>query len=162
MTRKLTNSDNNKTRLNKIAIIEALKKSLGNISLACKSVGISRETYYSYLKEDQEFKSTIQNEVFEFNKDFVESKLMEKINGKEYIEETKEFDKNGKIKSVKQTKKVVLPDITAIQFYLKTQAKDRGYVEKTEHDLTTNGKDLQMGLQIIVKNEEEKNILDGI
>jgi hypothetical protein len=157
-----TNSDKTKAKANKLAIIEAMKKSLGNVSMACKTVGINRDTYYNYLKEDEEFKQAIENEVFEFNKDFVESKLMEKINGKEYIEETKEYDKNGKIKSVKQTKKIVLPDTGAIQFFLKTKAKERGYVEKTEHDLTTNGKDLQTGIQIIVRSEEEKDIIEGI
>lgn len=138
MENQPTQSD--KTAMRKNAIIEALKKSLGNVSFACNTVGINRDTYYEWLRNDPDFAQTVKSDVFEHNIDFVESKLMEKINGKEYIEETKEYDKKGNVKTVKQSKKTVLPDTEAIKFFLKTRGKERGYVEKTEllHDITEN------------------------
>ena len=59
-------------------LIEALQKSLGVVSTACKVVGISRTTYYQYLKDDEDFKSQVEN-IEEEAIDFVESKLFEQI-----------------------------------------------------------------------------------
>ena len=43
----------NKTEhIKKKAIIEALIKSLGVVSTACKIVGIGRTTFYDWLKDD--------------------------------------------------------------------------------------------------------------
>lgn len=85
-------------------LIEALQKSLGVVSTACKVVGISRTTYYQYLKDDEDFKSQVEN-IEEEAIDFVESKLFEQIQ-----------DNNT----------------TATIFYLKTKGKKRGYTEKQE------------------------------
>jgi hypothetical protein len=88
---------------------ETLEKCMGNVTLACRNVGISRDTFYKWYKEDEAFKakcSAIKETVI----DFVESKLIERINEK---------------------------DTTSIIFYLKTQGKGRGYVERIE----TTGKD---------------------
>jgi len=43
----MTNND-----INKKSMIEALEKSLGIVTSACKAVGISRETHYRWLRED--------------------------------------------------------------------------------------------------------------
>ena len=77
-----------------------------NISYACKSVGISRSTFYTWMK-DEEFENEF-IEIKEGLKDYAESKLVAQV-------------KSG--------------NMTAIIYYLKTQAKDRGYVEKSETDL---------------------------
>ena len=45
----------NKTEQHKKAIIEALEKSLGVVTTACKKVGIGRTQFYNWLKEDYEF-----------------------------------------------------------------------------------------------------------
>lgn len=118
-------------------LLEALKKTLGNISVASDTIGIDRSTYYDWCHKDPNFKRAIEN-LQEYYVDFVETKLYERINGKEFIEETIEVDKNQKMKSIKRTKKIVLPDAQLIQFYLKTKGKNRGYIEKQELDI--NGK----------------------
>ena len=41
----------NKTEHNKKALLEALEKSLGVVTTACKQVGIGRTTFYEYLKD---------------------------------------------------------------------------------------------------------------
>ena len=84
-------------------IIEALKKSMGIVSTACKLIGISRETYYRWYKEDDEFMKRV-DEVSEMTLDIAESKLLELVE-----------DKNP----------------AAIFFYLKCKGKKRGYVEKS-------------------------------
>ena len=101
---------NKNGQLKKEQLLEALEKSLGIVSTACQSVGISRTTYYKYYNEDKDFKQSVDN-IDDIAIDVADSKLLELIN-----------DKN----------------ITAIIFYLKTKGKKRGYVEKQEVDPNSN------------------------
>ena len=41
----------------KKALVQALEKSLGVVSTACKAAGISRDTHYRWLKEDPDYKA---------------------------------------------------------------------------------------------------------
>ena len=66
---KLTNIDTIKTNL-----IEALKQSLGIVTTACKNVGISRETYYKWMREDDEFRQQV-DDIGDIALDFAESQL---------------------------------------------------------------------------------------
>ena len=94
----------NKTAKRKADLLVALEKSHGIVTDACRMAGTSRKTYYQYLKEDKQFAKEVK-EIDEVAKDFVESKLYQKIS-------------NG--------------DTTAIIFYCKTKMKDRGYIERVE------------------------------
>lgn len=85
-------------------LLNNLDKSYGIVSQACKKSKISRKTYYNWLNADETFKECV-NDILENQKDYVESKLLENIRGN---------------------------DTSAIIFYLKTKAKDRGYTDKTE------------------------------
>ena len=87
-------------------MIEALEKSLGIVTTACKSAGISRETHYRWLREDPEYKEQVDG-ISDIALDFAESKLH------------KQIDKG---------------DTTAVIFYLKTKGKKRGYIERQEFD----------------------------
>ena len=100
----------NTIRHNKKRLLEALEKSLGIVSQACKNVGIDRSTFYNYMKADKEFRDSV-NELENYALDFAEGKLMQEIS------------KNN---------------TTAIIFYLKCKAKSRGYVERQEHEITGN------------------------
>lgn len=93
-------------KLTKKAFIDAYTNSFGNISQSCKAVGIVRQTYYNWRTEDKEFANTIDSlEPKEVFLDFVESKLVEKINA---------------------------GDTTSIIFALKTKGKSRDYIERQE------------------------------
>lgn len=93
------------TKAQKKAFLEAYERSFGNISRSCKSIGIVRQTYYNWLK-DTEFKTKLDNiEPSSQFLDFLESKLVEKINS---------------------------GDTASIIFALKTKGKSRGYVERQE------------------------------
>ncbi len=94
----------NKTEQHKKAIIEALEKSLGVVTTACKKVGIGRTQFYNWLKEDYEFAKEVKD-IENIALDFVESKLFENI-------------RDGK------TSEMI--------FYLKTKGKSRGYIERQE------------------------------
>lgn len=88
----------------KKSMIQALEKANGIVSTAVKNVGINRSTHYDWYKNDQEYKDAV-DDIQEGSIDFVEDALFQKISG---------------------------GDTTAIIFYLKTKAKHRGYIEKSE------------------------------
>jgi hypothetical protein len=93
-----------KNDITKKAMVEALEKSLGIVTTACKSVGISRETHYRWLREDDNYKKEVEA-LADVAIDFAESQLHKQI-------------KEG--------------NSTASIFYLKTKGKKRGYIERQE------------------------------
>ena len=95
---------NKSEQLKKENLLKALEKSLGIVSTACVSIGISRTTYYKYYNEDKEFKQSVDS-IGDIALDCAESQLFELIKEK---------------------------NVTAIIFYLKTKGKKRGYIEKQE------------------------------
>lgn len=97
------------TKIKKISFLDKFEAGKGNISIACKSADIGRTTYYEWTNPkgdyyDAEFTKKVED-IMEGTGDFVESKLIQKINK---------------------------DDITAIIFYCKTKLKARGYVERSE------------------------------
>ena len=116
----------NKTDINKKKMLVALEKSLGVVTLACKSANLDRSQFYVWLKKDEEFAEAV-NELSNVALDFAESSLHK------HIEEG-------------------IPSSTI--FYLKTKGKHRGYIEKSELDVTSNG-DSIIPIQW-VKNDTDK------
>jgi hypothetical protein len=62
-----------KTDILKTSLLEALEKSLGVVTSACKIAGCSRETFYKYCKEDKE------DDISNITLDFAESQLHRQI-----------------------------------------------------------------------------------
>lgn len=102
----------------------ALEQYHGIVSVACTSISLSRSTFYNWVNTDPEFKAKV-DEIQEVAIDFVESKLFEKING---VQVRKGVDNETGEDIVYDQP----PSDTAIIFYLKTKAKKRGYVERSE------------------------------
>ena len=117
----------NTTAQNKKLMLEALEKTLGIVTTACKKVGVSRSQFYGWCREDNNFNNAV-NSVEGIAIDFAESKLMENI-------------KNNKE--------------TSIIFYLKTKGKKRGYVERSEYDHTTKGEKISTNILSFVKTDDE-------
>lgn len=109
-----------KKRHYKKALLEALEKSLGVVTTACKIVGIHRSTFYEYLKEDEEFRQQVE-ELDNMVLDFAESQLHNQI-------------KDG--------------NTSATIFYLKTRGRKRGYYEKTQFDHTTDDEPIKININL--------------
>lgn len=113
----------------KKAFLDALKKGLGIVSKASRATGTSRRTHYNWIKTDREYAAEVEA-VREEAIDFAESKLHERISG------IRKFELNAETGERKPTDEYVTPPSdTAIIFYLKTQAKARGYVERQEVEI---------------------------
>ena len=95
-----------KTQRRKSKLLKALAESKGIVAYACEAAGVSRNTYYEWLKNDDDFKQKAE-EITEATLDRVEAKLLEAINE---------------------------DNLTAIIFYLKTKGRNRGYVERIENE----------------------------
>jgi len=93
-----------RTDTKKAAMLEALEKSLGIVSTACKMVDISRQTHYTWMKSDEEYKKAV-HAIEESVLDFAESHLYKLV-------------KEG--------------NPAATIFMLKTRGKKRGYIERQE------------------------------
>jgi hypothetical protein len=82
-------------------LLQALVQSRGIISSACESAAVPRRTFYNWIESDPEFRDAYED-IVERSLDFVESKLLERIEaGSE----------------------------RAICFFLRTRGRSRGYRE---------------------------------
>jgi hypothetical protein len=106
--------------------LKVFENKAANISEACKSAGISRRTYYDWIDADQEFKDSVE-EIIESQIDFAESMLRENI-------------KQGKERS--------------IEFFLKTQGKRRGYVERQE--IQTDGFPDKIVIEVVANEDTDQ------
>ncbi len=107
-----------RTEKHKLAMLEALEKTLGVVTGACKIVGIDRTTHYQWLKDDEAYKQAVKS-IDDVAIDFAESHLH------------KQIGKGG---------------TQATIFYLKTKGKKRGYVEKQELDVSGEFKPITITL----------------
>lgn len=92
----------------KALVLNVYEKKGANVSVTCAAANIGRRTFYYWRENDTEFDERCK-EIEEALVDFAESVLISKINDK---------------------------DLTATIFYLKTKGKDRGYVERTENNVS--------------------------
>jgi len=104
-------------------LLEALERSLGIVTPACKECNISRQTFYRWCNDDEDFKSKV-DEINEMQGDFVENQLFKKI-------------KEGSERS--------------ILFYMKYKGKKRGYSDSI--DITSDGKSITEIKLIEVKKD---------
>lgn len=91
-------------------VIAALQASAGVMAHAARKLGIGRSMMFRRVHENEKIKAAWE-EAKETNIDLAESKLMQAV-------------QNG--------------ELPAIFFYLKCQAKHRGYIEKKEYDANLN------------------------
>jgi len=92
------------TKEKKAYMIEILISQLGIVMVACRQVGISRETHYKWIKKDKKYAQAVED-----------VKYNTKDAGEHYL-----------LKLMKEG------NASATIFFNKTQNKDRGYYEKQE------------------------------
>lgn len=117
-------------------MIEALDKTLGNVTQAAELAGTTRKTHYEWMKEEAYAEAVAGAR--EKALDFAESKLFKLIESQ---------------------------NVTAIIFYLKTQGKDRGYIERIENANVGEPpfvvKTEQKGVMKVLKHVNEKHRKTG-
>jgi len=97
-------------------LLAALEKTYGVVTTACKKADIDRQTFYNYYNDDPSFAKKV-DELKNVALDYAESHLFKNMqDGKE----------------------------ASVIFYLKTQGKGRGYIEKVQNEHTgSNGGPIQ-------------------
>lgn len=115
-----------KTEQHKKAVIEALEKSLGVVTSACKQAGVGRTTFYEWLKTDEEFARQVRD-IDNIALDFAESQLHHQIKG---------------------------GNTSATIFYLKTKGKARGYVERQE--IQTDGFPDKIQIEVVYNEDTDQ------
>tara|TARA_R110001632_G_scaffold58761_1_gene143116 strand:+ start:1274 stop:1627 length:354 start_codon:yes stop_codon:yes gene_type:complete len=106
--------------IKKETLLKALEQSLGVVTEACKETKTPRSTYYKWLKEDEVFKAEVRD-IENIALDFGESQLHKQIG---------------------------LGNTSATIFFLKTKGKRRGYIERTEMDLSSGDEPIKINLSI--------------
>ena len=106
--------------IKKESILKALESSLGVVTVACKSADIPRSTYYKWLSEDEDFAKAVKD-IENIALDFGESQLHKQIG-----------DGNT----------------SATIFFLKTKGKRRGYIERSELDLSSGDEPIKINVNI--------------
>ena len=106
--------------IKKEAMLQALENSLGVVTVACKQTETPRSTYYKWLKEDEDFAKQVKD-IENIALDFGESQLHSQM-------------KDG--------------NTSATIFFLKTKGKRRGYVERSELDLTSGDEPVKINVNI--------------
>ena len=101
-------------------VLKALEAGLGIVSKACEDSKVSRTQFYKWYKEDKEFATNV-DELQNIVLDFAESTLHKLI-----------ADGNT----------------AATIFFLKTKGKKRGFIEKSELDLTSGDEPIKININI--------------
>jgi len=117
-------------------LLDSLKECSGIVTFACEKVGLSRQTFYRWYREDADFKERA-DAINELQIDIAEASLLKKI-------------QKG--------------DTTAIIFYLKTKGKSRGYTERKEI-VAPDGVGVQVtskDFDVSKLSEEERKVLLSI
>ena len=122
-------------KVNKTKLKNAIIGSKGFVTLIAKRAGVSRQQIYNLLKKWPDCQELLEDER-EGNLDVVETKLMEQI---------------------------LAGNTTATIFYLKTQGKSRGYVERVEqaHSFTQDDvAEFTTGLSSTIRQVIKEHIQD--
>ena len=104
--------------------LEALKRCSGNVSEAVKQVPICRLTHYRWLEADPEYAAAV---------DAIKESLIDRA--------------EGVLHSL-----IGEGNVPAVLFFLKTQGKRRGYIERTETDVTSGGQPINFVTKVVQNN----------
>jgi hypothetical protein len=115
----------------KSEFLKLLDENIGIVTTVCIKQGITRATYYRWLRNDLEFADKVQ-EIKDRGVDFAEDMLMSKV---------------------------VSGDLQAIMFFLRGQGKHRGWNDKIDVSVATNMNAVSADRLIDSLDEETRNRL---
>ena len=124
MGKRLTEEERRQRKKN--TFLKFLKEGMGIVSYACDKTNISRQTFYNWKDNDDDFAQQAED-IQETTVDMAESKLLTSIN-------------EG--------------NVAAIIFYLKTKGKKRGYVE--QQDVDVNGNAFEKRMRETIDDDEDE------
>lgn len=101
-----------------------------NITTTCQEIKISRQLFYDWMEQDAEFKKEFEN-LEEFRIDLAEETLLQAMQ--------------------------VAMSVDAAKFLLNKKGRKRGYIEKTDIDITSNGQTLGATINIIKPEDKEES-----
>ena len=127
MGKRLTEEERRQRKKN--TFLKFLKEGMGIVSYACDKTNISRQTFYNWKDNDDDFAQQAED-IQETTVDMAESKLLTSIN-------------EG--------------NVAASIFYLKTKGKKRGYVE--QHYVDVNGNAFEKLMRETIDDEEDEETL---
>lgn len=130
-------------------IIEVLFETKGILLGASKKLGCSRTQLYQWIEQYPELKQAC-NEAREQRKDFYESKLDELAEGVWIEKPGTDPDEPRAYKNP--------PSIKAIELFLTTRAKDRGYIKDNKAPKEAPEVDLFDSLHAVIQEAREKFI----
>ena len=113
--------DSTNSTLNKKEFLQALQRCGGNVSEATKQVPIHRTTHYNWLEADPEYAAAVEA---------IKESLIDRAEGVLH----------GLIGD---------GNVPAVLFFLKTQGKKRGYIERTETDVTSGGQPIVFETKVV-------------
>lgn len=113
----LKKGEQDRTRIAKARMLEALEKSMGIVTTSCKTVGIGRTQFYKWKEDDEDFRRKV-GEVMNLRLDFLENELLSRI-------QKKEPGSN-----------------TLIMYELNNRGRERGYGDDRRIDITSGGNEL--------------------
>jgi hypothetical protein len=128
---QLTNPDKKKKGLSprKKKLVEALGKHMGLVTYACREIGITRETYYQWLKNDELFKKAVED-LNEAKDDIIEKVFLSMV-----------LDKNPQV----------------VIHAAKTKLRHRHYNEPSHNINFVNNEGPTYSIEIIAPKKEVKN-----
>ena len=113
--------DFSKFTSNKREFLEALKRCSGNVSEASNRVPVDRRTHYLWMDNDPEYAAAVEA---------IKESLIDRAEGVLH----------GLIGD---------GNVPAVLFFLKTQGKKRGYIERTETDVTSGGQPIVFETKVV-------------
>ena len=106
-----------RTTVGKARVLEALEKTMGISTTACKAAGIGKTQFNKWKKDDPDFREKV-SEIMNLRLDFLENELLSRI-------QKKEPGSN-----------------TLIMYELNNRGRERGYGDDRRIDITSGGNEL--------------------
>jgi transposase-like protein len=111
-------------KFNEQAYIACVEGGFTDLKLA-RLFDVDKATVNRWKKKYPEFCDSLKKGKDEFNILVAEASLLKRLKGFSFIEVTEKADKTGKMVTVKQVRKHVAPDTTALIFFLKNRDPER-------------------------------------